>query len=851
MPLPAIAGFGFVLGLIFPPLLLFVYSLVNVPYSSQLVVVNLLIVTGIGILLCIREGAFDFKLSFDYRRDAVWVLLLLIIVFAFWSRIQSISPIFYEFDPYYYDQMTEFILTQRQVPAIDNLAWYPYNDSHRNQPLPQYLEAQWYAIHGYVTNNQQFDNYLLATIAGAYPPVVAALVCFLAFVLVSEAYGRKYGLVSATLMAVMPMIVEKFAAGESEQQPWGIFAAFFFYAAYALAISRKDKRFAVLAGIAAISATLGSKQDVLVYLVAAGYTGLQSLVNFLQKKSNLELIKTSSIILAFTIFLGYLPYSLYLGWEVPSDMMSFGSAIIFALGLYLIDQRAKNQDERINYLAGYIILGAAIVFITFIPSFQLAVGPRVWNYIMAAASMAKPSAALYMTVAEQSPTAQQFASSIGFLGSSPDVLYAILILSGLSIVYSVYEGSELGILFGVMIFPVTYVGLNMSKYMLHVACMVCIAVAVIFGELDKVLRDFLKKQFGNWGTWGIFALAFIVLASECFVYPSSPPLFGGPVLDVVSGSLNPKYQLDNESISAPQGRDCTLLANDNQVMSYYLFCSRIPDYWMNPMIWIRDNVGENERVISWWDYGHWINYWGQKGCITRNDHSHPEMDLEVADKFVYNTPQALKDYMIAHNAKYVLFDQDLISKWGALNFLSCVYNNETNMSFAFSEGKKYNVPYELGTSQCEKEHDFERVYIPVNPTIDDYCQTSNPAQPYVRAYTTGNYTYCVLFNTQGQNRKILGMVYESNMSMEEHGTPYLGGVQSIGGKQYDVYTMLYTKDVWPDGKSGWDDRKGKIYDSTFYQGYFLGQLDGFEQVYPSPNQSSTVFPAVRIFKIKE
>jgi hypothetical protein len=83
--------------------------------------------------------------------------------------------------------------------------------------------------------------------------------------------------------------------------------------------------------------------------------------------------------------------------------------------------------------------------------------------------------------------------------------------------------------------------------------------------------------------------------------------------------------------------------------------------------------------------------------------------------------------------------------------------------------------------------------------------------------------------------------------MRTRGFPSYGGTQYSGGIPYDVYTMIYTKDLWPDGKSGWDDRKGKMYDSTFYQGFILGQLDGFEQVFPANGTAGLV----RIFKVKE
>ncbi|MEM3556253.1 MAG: hypothetical protein QXF56_06035 [Candidatus Micrarchaeia archaeon] len=853
IPLAEIAFFGFIFGLVFPPLTLFLLSFFEIFYSPELVVINIVFVTVVGFLLCVREGAFDFEISFNWKRDAVWVLLTLIVLFAFWVRLQSITPIFYEFDPYYYDLSAQLILTEGQVPLYSDLAWYPHPDMLRNPPIVHYLEVQWYAIHGYITGSHVFDNYLLSLIAGVYPPVVGALICFLVFILIREEYGNKYGLIGAALVAVIPRAIEKFAAGESELQPWGIFAAFFFYSTYALAVSRKDRRFAALAGIAAMAATLGSRADVLVYLVLAGYVGLQSLINFLQKKSNWQLIETNAIILCFSIAT-WIIYSAYLGWEVPSDILSFSSALAFAFGLHVIDERSG--ERRMDYLVGYLLAGAILVLITFHPSFPIPLGPRIWNYVNEAASIARPSSPLMMTVAEETPTSGDFANSIGFLGSSMGFLLMLFILSALAILYSIQRGSNLGVLFAVMIFPISYVGLSKSKYMLHVSFMIGVAITMFFGELDKLLRNPLKRTFGKEAErWGVFALAFLTLFAEAFVYVEpcdncfirlnfSKP---GPVMDVVGGALNPKYELKDPSYSFEMGRNCTLLAEDGHMISYYLFCSRIPSYWRDAMDWIKENVGEDERVISWWDYGHWINYWGQRKCVTRNDHKYQEMDLEVADKFVSNTPEALKQYMIEHKAKYVLFDQDLIGKWGALNFLSCVYNNETNMSFAFKEGERLGGMYQLGTSNCEREHNFERILIPYEPTINDYCAGSEPSSPLIRAYTFSNYTYCVKYSYTETTKRIVGIYYENNLSRMNRGIPLPSGYQSIQGRLYEMYTMFYTTDIWPDGVSGWEDRKGKVYDSTFYRGFILGELPGFEQVYPANNQAG----AVRIFKIKE
>src|SRR5208283_1843482 len=56
---------------------------------------------------------------------------------------------------------------------------------------------------------------------------------------------------------------------------------------------------------------------------------------------------------------------------------------------------------------------------------------------------------------------------------------------------------------------------------------------------------------------------------------------------------------------------CSTLQNQGNSMRYTLFCNTIEPYWLNAMLWIRQNVGPNApRVLSWWDYGDWINWFG-------------------------------------------------------------------------------------------------------------------------------------------------------------------------------------------------------------------------------------------------
>jgi len=86
------------------------------------------------------------------------------------------------------------------------------------------------------------------------------------------------------------------------------------------------------------------------------------------------------------------------------------------------------------------------------------------------------------------------------------------------------------------------------------------------------------------------------------------------------------------------------------------------------------------------------------------------------------------------HAKYLLLDDQLLPKWGALDFLACIHVNETNMSFAESQGALVGQPYRLGTSTCELNHDPVYAMIPVTlNNINNYCTLSNATEPMVKA----------------------------------------------------------------------------------------------------------------------
>jgi len=208
----------------------------------------------------------------------------------------------------------------------------------------------------------------------------------------------------------------------------------------------------------------------------------------------------------------------------------------------------------------------------------------------------------------------------------------------------------------------------------------------------------------------------------------------------------------------------------------------------------------------------------------------------------------------------VLFDQDLVQKWQALDFLACVHINATSRAYAISQGQLQSTPqpYVLGTSPCELSHDPQFVLLPLitnsTSSLSFYCSISNSTVQYLRGYlvtgqTLSNDTVCV--NPQPNANGVLS-IYNSNGTklnavIQES---FSSGVIRLSGLPFVELLMIYMPNA-PNATI--TNAPSGFYNSTFYKGFFLGDLSGFTEVYPEHNTTGinmiNFTAPVRIFKL--
>jgi asparagine N-glycosylation enzyme membrane subunit Stt3 len=497
------------------------------------------------------------------------------------------------------------------------------------------------------------------------------------------------------------------------------------------------------------------------------------------------------------------------------------------------------------------------------------------------------------------------------------------------------------ILFLAMIMPPLVVGLIKAKYTIYSGVLFAISIGFTFSVIDRFLKDdvlgkLLKDEEAKSASkWILIAVAAILVLAQFTYHGFAPSLIFGATQQLYQNdplALQPKLQAfcqqsnDTEVCAAaadPMGyasngtnkqyssKLCALSIYSNysfvanpgtappvEYQAVSMRCQRITDYWISSMEWLKNSTEPGARIVSWWDYGHWINFFGDRNAVVRNEHASHEMIGDVADAYLDSTPEELKSWMNAHSVRYALFDIELLmggnqfgGKYGALNYLSCAHHDLTNVSLS------------PGESQCEADHLWETVMVSQNPCAISsltnktgflaykmyydifqkgpdgkpvYTSTGRPVvmqsvyQPYYTsdcmnptdqniAYYCKTYVRAVPVYCFGQTTLADGRQMYAPYSLNEtNPNGDLKLVKAIAQFSYPIeqtshfgpatgVTLLYTKDpIWLENGmmvSGYGDRPGKFYDSALYQALLFDAIPGFREVYTNG--------AVKIFAIAE
>ncbi len=845
-----------------------------------------------------------------FQLSYVWVILLVLMVIAFGTRMLSIvsSPTYFEFDPYYDMISTQYILTYGYQLLYDHAAWPSLINGtiHRLQPLIPYLEAYWYnlaapaataantTLSGTSAGLSSPNTTLLSLVSGYYPPISAALLVFVVFMFLYHEYGEFEGLIGAGLATVMPLLITTFIAGEQLLEPWGIFALFFFYAAYLLAAKYPDEpRYAILAGIAFASNFLGAHYYTVTAGILSGYIILQGIINIFRGNDNKSFYKMNAIVIAVIVifFIFYNAYSATLTERTPGILgipIIIGFPLFSLIGIFVADILVRRLSQRpdvirinsgdtaryaflaifalflivvtaiLYSIVGYLIFvipiimleavaypiiarqvlrkgsaksTAALMFsveaimvlaaIAMVVVLLTPLGKSVFAYIQLSKKFTTPSSPLFMTVQEYAPTGINYdfgSGGFGLIGSSIGgislIVWAVLIAFSVLVILAIYSrDSKASVLAFAAVWSVAVAGMIEVKYLPHFGVAYIIAIGAVFGELSILYSN--RHSDKN---------------SELI----KKVLFYAGIVIVILAAIPTGFQL----LSAASNPNCNTMGNNQ--LGAVLYCNQVPQYWLQATDWMKSNVGPyGPRILAWWDYGDWINWFGNSNAVIRGDNSVPQTDYNVAAHYVLTSRDGInttstQKFMDSVQAKYILFDSQLVPKWGALDFLACVDINQTSDSYAASQGAQFGLPYALGTSACELRHDPAYLYIPISQNINNYCTLpGNSSNVYLHGFVVVgsspiNTTYCVSISAINSGKPAY-LLYSNGTKSNAIMAPAFYSATSVQGQPFITFLLLYA----PNANGTITNAPSDFYNSTYYKGFFLGKLPGFTQVYPA------------------
>ncbi len=873
----------------------------------------------------------------------VWVLLLALMVLTFSTRMfsYSVAPKFFQFDTYFDMLGTQQLLVFGYQPLYSPSAWpaLAQGSLMRVQPLILYVEAYWYDLANiFGAQHTTFNTTLMSQVSSVYPPIVAALLVFVVFMLLYREYDEYVGLIGASFAVTVPILFTTFIAGQQLLQPWGIFSLFFFFMAYMLAAKNpKSVRLAILAGVAFASTFLGAHYYTVDAGILALYIIIQGMINTLRANGvSKSFYKMNAIVIAviavFVII--YEPYGAVYGGGLPTVLgipITVAFPLLALIFIAVIDMLPRYMGKRKLLFKGAIGIKAKaawLALILLLIGLAMAftpLGNPIRGYVNLTVKFTTPSTPLFMTVQEYAPTGPLYnfgAAGIGLIGASvygfPLMIYLVLIIAIVLLLISIfYRKSDTGILY-LAISLISVAAFSEVAYIPHFTVAYIMLFGIIIGEigvlagngfsikftegkrnsteliknayvtrkgamyftffvallflspiiatlfmLAAILFDTSARKSGKW--WALFAMLMVI---EIIVVV----LGAGGALMGESASIVGSIQSFSTFLSNPS-QACSIISSANNQIGFNIFCNTIPDFWVKATNFMLSNIGPNgPRVLSWWDYGDWINWFGQTPTVLRGDNAVPKQDFATAANFVLSPkenygPQTLANFMNSNQSSYVLFDQDLIVKWGALDFLACVNINQTSKAYAIAQGQSKNPPvsYILGSSQCELKHDPQYVLIPLSvlapslqqPTLSNFCTISNSITQYALSYLVvgnnlSNQTVCV---STIPNQNGVSSVYSPNGTklnavVQVVNNQPLGATSlSANGSTYLEYLMIYL----PNGPNNTiTNAPSEFYQSNFYRGFFLGDLPGFTLVYPN-NAIGINFvnytSQIRIFKL--
>jgi len=496
-------------------------------------------------------------------------LLIAIMILAVYVRSEYILDKDVEkkyllgYDPYYHYRVANYILENGERPEWDTIANAPYGQPLSHPPLFHYYLAYTYKIFDIFSNRSFFDFAVYSNI------ILIILTVIIAFLTGKALTNDVGGVFTASLFAVSNAVVKRSVIGFTDTDLFVVFFSFlitFFWIKAVKNIGLKNKRtlFSILCGF-----------SIFLYCITwSGYFYMLSLVLAATVLlCIIGIIKTKKIcfkegeILVLSLLGFFVPYTLY-----KSQYLYFLALLVITSLILLFEFKIKIEAiNKINKNAIYVIGGIVLIVTSLVIYKQGVIKIIIPFGKYSADNVLNVGGILYPTT--EVSIRELYQTDIRVLYS----LFSFgLILAPMGIVLSIWKDRKYSYAIYLILFIIgTYSMLvKGGRFSLIMAVPIIIGTGLFFGKIYEIINEKIpKKKIVSVGVISMIILSPIILV--------------------------PAYLEADKNNSGQR---------------------EITDEWWEALNWINENTPEDATIVTWWDFGYWIEAIGKRKTTMNGGH---------------------------------------------------------------------------------------------------------------------------------------------------------------------------------------------------------------------------------------
>ena len=566
-----------------------------------------------------------------HKLEILLLLALTFIAFGVYSIPSLTYPSINEFDPFYHARVVRELVQTGSIPEWEFMSYWP-EGMPMNSLYPHlwhYLLAAAYWIVALATTGSfAYSEGLFVKVVSWVVPLVGAFGVASMYLLGREIRGKKAGFAAAIMFMFQSNFLYKAMFAEIEEDALGISLLVFSLFAYIYALKRGGWKYALFAGLAMTAFLLTWRGVIYAAFLVSFVAAWQAIKAIVNKEWNVldKTTETFGISIIPIAVLGFIFNSIPMDTIYVVGVMGMTTALLVLANYWFNYRKSTSNDKVFNVKKATVYKAITILLVLGSLAMGAMYGQQILNKSLSGLQTGDKPVRLSYTIAENHSVEFEAAiAGLGLFGLFGVFALAYFPTRGLFKWKDVYNYDLLVAVFFITSL-IMLLGMNKMQYFFGPASM--LAIGVLFAD---GLR--LSEKIGKWGKRIAILVVLVLLFTQ------------------VTIGFTQMEQLKSNYPVQPG--------------------------WFKAMDYMK-TTPEDSALLTWWDYGHWTAFLGNRHAIVDNTNINSVKVEQVARIFTEfqanNTAQLeekllpqLKEFQVTHVGVDRLL---LYSKWGALTFIA-------------------------------------------------------------------------------------------------------------------------------------------------------------------------------------